>query len=63
MKLVIDGADIKTLNRKRITSTKLNKIKQKMVLLKIIRFADTGEESNQPIVPDSFSLTKSFVIM
>lgn len=63
LKLGIDGIDIKTLNRKRIISTKHNNIKQNTVLLNIIKFPETGAESNPPIVPESFSLTKSFVII
>ena len=63
LKLGIDGIDMKTLNRKRIISTKHNNIKQNTVLLNIIKFPETGAESKPPIVPESFSLTKSFVIM
>jgi hypothetical protein len=63
LKLAIDGAEIKTLKRKSITSTNVNNIKQKMILLIRIRLADTGEEINPPIVPESFSLTNSFVII
>ena len=63
LKLLIEGADKNTLNKNRITSTKLSNIRQYNVLLMMMTLLETGADSNPPRVPDSFSLTKSLVMI
>lgn len=62
-KFDIEGTEIKKLKKNRIDSIKLNKIKQKRILLTKIVVVEMGEVSNPPRVPDSFSLTNNLVMI
>ena len=54
-KACVDGIEMKKLKRTKINSIKLNKTKQKTILLVKRIFLETGDDNNPSSVPFSFS--------